>query len=231
MRALLVAAAPLPRRAPLALALLLVFVTAARAEAPAPQQSITAHCGRETVFFHVAALKAKNGSLTGIEVGPLMVRDRAGSLPFRHMKRAEEGGSVVLTWGDSTAAGERIAITIPWENEAEGRLVTDGDRMRCERGGQEEEMPPFDDPPVIIKLFAPEYPVQAKQAKIEGVVYVRMTIAETGRVIEARVHRSETIAVLDAAAVEAAKLSIFRPANRGGVAVKSRVVLPFRFKL
>jgi protein TonB len=229
MRALLVDAVPLPHRALLTLALLL-FAAAARAGAPAQQQSITANCGRETVFFHVAALTAKDGSQTGIEVGPLMVRDRAGSLPFLHMKRAEEAGAVVLTWGDSTAAGERIAITIPWENEAEGRLVTDEDRMRCERGGQEEEIP-FDDPPVVIKLFAPEYPVQAKQAKIEGVVYVRMTIAETGRVIEARVHRSESIAVLDAAAVEAAKLSIFRPATRGGVAIKSRVVLPFRFKL
>ena len=41
----------------------------------------------------------------------------------------------------------------------------------------------------------------------------------------------DSIGVLDAAAVEAAMLSIFRPATRGGIPVKSRVVLPFRFKL
>lgn len=209
-------------------------------QSEARRQSFTITCARETVFFTVTTRspepgKKKAGTKTpapmGLEVSPLAVRDRAGSIPFTGMRRGEATETIVFTWADTAAGAEPYTITIPWADEEKQTLVTNEDRITCGRGTGEEVFPPFDEPPVVIQLFAPAYPEAAKQAKVEGVVYVRMTIAESGRVIAANVHRSETIAVLDAAAVEAAKLSIFRPAMKGGVPVKARVVLPFRFKL
>jgi TonB family protein len=224
-------------RAPLILLAAGILLTPAIAgpTAAAPEerrQSFTVACTRETVFFTVTTRNASPGTARpGLEVSPLAEHDRAGSLPFLGMRRGETAGTIVFTWGDTAAGATPIAITIPWADEEKQTLVTDEDRIICGRDPPEAEFPPFDEPPVVLKLFPPEYPEGAKQAKIEGVVYVRMTIAETGRVIAAEVHRSETIALLDAAAVEAAKLSIFRPAMKGGAPVKARVVLPFRFKL
>ncbi len=205
---------------------------------PPHRQSITVACDGETVFFTVTirggtaqTVRAADSTHGGVEVGGLAIRDRAGTLPFVGMKPGDAAGTVVFTWGDTAAGGDLVSITIPWDDESKGTLRTDADRITCTRGAPAQDFPPFDEPPVAIKLFPPEYPEAAKQAKVEGVVYVRMTIAENGRVIAASVHRSDTIASLDGAAVEAAKMSLFRPATRGGAPVKARVVLPFRFKL
>jgi len=224
-------------------AVLLVTPLLAAGAAGAPEtrrQSFTISCARETVFFTVTARGPEPGKKqagtkapapAGLEVSPLAVRDRAGSIPFTGMRRGEAAGTIVFTWADTTAGAEPYTITIPWADEEKQTLDTNEDRITCARGAGEEIFPPFDEPPVVIKLYPPDYPESAKQARIEGVVYVRMTIAESGRVIAANVQRSETIAALDAAAVEAAKLSIFRPAMKGGAPVKARVILPFRFKL
>lgn len=89
----------------------------------------------------------------------------------------------------------------------------------------------FDEPPVSIKIFAPEYPPEARQARMEGLVLVEVIVSETGRVVHAEVIRSDTVPMLESASVRAALLSLFRPALHAGVPVRARVVLPFRFKL
>ena len=89
----------------------------------------------------------------------------------------------------------------------------------------------YDEPPRAIKIFAPEYPSQAQRARIEGTVDVRMTISEHGRVIDAVVHRSDTIPILEDYALKAAKMSLFRPALVNGQPVKARIVFPFPFKV
>jgi TonB family protein len=88
----------------------------------------------------------------------------------------------------------------------------------------------YDVPPRAVKIFAPEYPSEAKRARIEGTVDVRMTIAESGRVIHAVVHRSDTIPLLEAAALRAAKISLFRPALTAGRPVVAELVFQFPFK-
>ncbi len=88
----------------------------------------------------------------------------------------------------------------------------------------------LDEPPVSIKVFTPDYPDEARQGKIEGLVLVEVTVGVTGRVVDAKVVRSDTIPALEEAALRAALLSIFRPALQDGVPVEARVVLPFRFK-
>jgi protein TonB len=89
----------------------------------------------------------------------------------------------------------------------------------------------YDTKPKLIKLQRPRYPELARQAHAEGNVYVQVTIDEMGRVIEAVVVQSNAIESLDDAALEAARKCLFKPALQRDVPVKSRVILPFKFRL
>jgi protein TonB len=89
----------------------------------------------------------------------------------------------------------------------------------------------YDSPPQVIRTVNPEYPELASEAEAEGVVQVEVTIDETGRVTYARVVASDTIESLNLAALEAAKKFLFKPAKQRDMAVKCRIVIPFRFTL
>jgi protein TonB len=88
------------------------------------------------------------------------------------------------------------------------------------------------DPPVRPKRkipVAPKYTMQARQAEIEGVVRIEVTVDETGRVIAAHVVSGLGYG-LDESALAAAKASVFEPASRCGKPIVGTVVLPFRFE-
>jgi len=89
----------------------------------------------------------------------------------------------------------------------------------------------FDSPPKPIKMVPPDYPELARQAGAEGKVNVEVTIDETGRVIAARVVRSDTIPSLEKAALAAAKDWLFTPAKQRDMPVKAKIVIPFEFNL
>ena len=89
----------------------------------------------------------------------------------------------------------------------------------------------FDSPPVEIKTVKPVYPELAKAAGASGTVYIEVTIDRNGRVISARVIKSDTIKSLEEAARKAAMGWLFRPAKQRDIAVKARIVIPFDFKL
>ncbi len=89
----------------------------------------------------------------------------------------------------------------------------------------------FDSPPEPIRTVKPSYPELARETHAEGIVYVRVTVDETGRVVEATVVQSDAIPSLEEAALAAAKAWEFRPAKQRDVPVKARIVLPFRFRL
>ena len=77
---------------------------------------------------------------------------------------------------------------------------------------------------------SPKYTMQARQAEIEGVVRVQVTVDETGKVLQARVLSGLGYG-LDEAAIEAAKNMVFTPASRCGKTIVGTVTLPFRFEL
>ncbi|NNF07458.1 MAG: energy transducer TonB [Candidatus Eisenbacteria bacterium] len=89
----------------------------------------------------------------------------------------------------------------------------------------------FDSPPKPIKTAAPEYPELARAAGAEGVVHVEVTIDESGRVVAARVVRSDTIKSLEEAARKAALDWLFTPAKQRDTPVKAKIVIPFEFNL
>jgi TonB family protein len=204
-------------------------------------------CAGDTVAFDIHAWSptkddwvpsAEDSAGKLLMVSALEVRRQGVTIPYRDRSRGDHG--LVFRWipEDSTKV---YSVTIPWRDVT---LLELDEPIACERieaiipppgdgspaAEQQEAFRPYDEPPVPVKLFTPEYPSQARQGKIEGVVHVRMTIGETGRVLEASVHRSDTVGVLEEAAVEAAKLSIYRPAMLDGVPIRSRTVFPFRFR-
>ena len=85
--------------------------------------------------------------------------------------------------------------------------------------------------PRVVHRESPEYPPQAKERGWEGQVIVQITVDTLGRVREARVVRSSGHAVLDSAAVAAARRWRFEPARLKGKPVESTLMLPFRFSL
>ena len=89
----------------------------------------------------------------------------------------------------------------------------------------------FDTPPQPIKTAQPAYPELARAAGAEGLVVVEVTIDENGRVISARVVKSDTIASLEEAAKKAAMDWLFTPAKQRDTPVKARIVIPFEFNL
>jgi periplasmic protein TonB len=76
---------------------------------------------------------------------------------------------------------------------------------------------------------APKYTMEARQAEIEGVVRVQVTVDESGRVIAARVISGLGYG-LDESALAAAKGTTFEPATQCGKPVVGTTILPFRFE-
>jgi protein TonB len=76
---------------------------------------------------------------------------------------------------------------------------------------------------------APKYTMQARQAEIEGVVRVQVTVDESGHVLNARVVSGLGYG-LDEAALAAARATTFEPATQCGKPVVGTVILPFRFE-
>jgi TonB family protein len=75
------------------------------------------------------------------------------------------------------------------------------------------------------------YPPQAKRARAQGVVYLRVIIDRDGRPSEVRVHRSSGHQALDGAACDAVQKFRFRPYRENGVAHNAQVIVPIEFSL
>ena len=86
----------------------------------------------------------------------------------------------------------------------------------------EYDMPGSDGP-------SPRYPELARQASVQGVVRVLTLVDTTGAVIEASLARS--IPMLDAAALDAVRVSRFRPYVFEGRLRRFRVIVPVMFTL
>jgi protein TonB len=89
------------------------------------------------------------------------------------------------------------------------------------------------DPPVKPKrrmVSQPHYPASAREAGVEGLVRVEVSVGADGSVTSARVLVGLGHG-LDEAALEAARRASFEPATRCGKPVAGTAVLPFRFNL
>jgi TonB family protein len=243
-------------RAPLAhLSLLVLSWLVTPSHAPADDRQLARGndqlfeipCGGTTIVFDIHAWRppgddwvpTADDSAGGLLlVSAIEMQPDGPEIPFRRKVLVADG--LLFQWSTATSGADVYSVTIPWRDLMKQEL---GEPVACERtvadsgssSIEEETNPreiflPYDEPPKAIKIFTPEYPAQARDARTEGMVSVLMTIGESGRVIAASVHRSDTNAALEEAALEAALLSIFRPAMADGVPIQSRIIFPFRFK-
>lgn len=79
------------------------------------------------------------------------------------------------------------------------------------------------------KKAIPQYPVEAKRARAQGIVQVEITVSESGKVIEAKAISGHEL--LRHAAVEAAKQWKFKPNEVSGKPIKTQGILAFNFIL
>jgi protein TonB len=144
-------------------------------------------------------------------------------------------GSIALGNG---GGGEGVAIAAPGAGGGGGAggAAAGGPQATATRRVVQQLAPAAadvcSDPPVRPKRkvpVSPKYTMQARQAEIEGVVRVEVTVDETGRAISARVVSGLGYG-LDESALTAAKASVFEPASRCGKPIVGTIVLPFRFE-
>ena len=89
---------------------------------------------------------------------------------------------------------------------------------------------PYDRAPEPLKQVTPKYPELATRAGLEGTVWVKLWVDESGKVVEATAFKSDA-EIFNEVAVDAAMQWIFKPALTKGKPVAVWVSVPFRFKL
>jgi protein TonB len=87
----------------------------------------------------------------------------------------------------------------------------------------------FDSPPIVVSQVLPVYPELARQSELEGTVFVRIGVDESGGVAWAEIVRG--VPGLNEAALEAVRKWKFEPARQGDLPVRVRIVVPIRFAL
>jgi len=85
--------------------------------------------------------------------------------------------------------------------------------------------------PKPLRSPVPNYPYEAKKARIEGMTVVKMLIDTDGSVMDVKVLKTSGNQWLDEAALDAAKKSTFSSAEHNGKKVRVWVSRPFKFRL
>lgn len=134
---------------------------------------------------------------------------------------------VVLATRDELA--EIVAPDIQTMSEGQGDIVVDIDES--EYLPDASEFVPVEIYPEMIYEEKPEYPRLAKQAGLEGTVWVQALVDKEGTVRKAQVARSSGTAALDEAAVEAAYKNKFKPGIQNGRPVAVWVTYKVDFQI
>lgn len=89
---------------------------------------------------------------------------------------------------------------------------------------------PYDQGPEVLNQEQPKYPALALKAGLEGTVWVKLWVDESGRVVQVYVVKADA-QIFEQAALDAARLWRFKPALSKGKPVATWVSVPFRFRL
>lgn len=84
-------------------------------------------------------------------------------------------------------------------------------------------------PPEVIQKVEPDYPLDAREQRLEGKVILQIVVGEDGSVTDVKVLRS--IELLDQAAVEAVRQWKYKPATKAGRPVPVYVTVTVNFRL
>ncbi len=114
--------------------------------------------------------------------------------------------------------------------ERTGMGIGDGFSRSLNKTREDEREIGADGGPFLVKMSQPVYPKFARRIGKEGKVLLSMLIDEAGRLQEVRVVEKAGYG-FDEAAMEAVKLSLFKPAVEKGTPVSCRARMLIRFQL
>ncbi len=89
---------------------------------------------------------------------------------------------------------------------------------------------PYDQAPEVLNQEQPKYPALALKAGLEGTVWTKLWVDETGRVAQVYVAKSDA-QIFEQSALDAARQWRFKPAMTKGKPIATWVSIPFRFKI
>jgi bla regulator protein blaR1 len=89
----------------------------------------------------------------------------------------------------------------------------------------------IDTPPRVIESFFPEYPVEAKEKRIEGKVLLKFIVSKDGTVLEPQVVSDKLPGIFDKAALDAVAKYKLKPAIKNGEDVNCFVRMTIAFEL
>lgn len=97
-------------------------------------------------------------------------------------------------------------------------------------GGAGNDFVVYDTKPEVVRFAAPEYSEFAREASLEGIVYVDILVGVDGRPKEVRLQRPAH-PVLNKAALAAAMKCVFTPGKQRDIPVQVWITLPYKFSL
>jgi len=116
------------------------------------------------------------------------------------------------------------SFDVVWAPEGSGRPITVTDPRQLPRPN---DYVYIEELPEAVTKVPPQYPDDARNARVEGTVLVQVLVGRDGRVKDARITKS--IPLLDQAAMDAVRQWVFKPALSKGQPVEVWVAVPVRF--
>jgi TonB family protein len=156
------------------------------------------------------ALETPQGLVRLLPGGQVMSRPDPSALALLSFHGSSSGGRQGLSFAEA----ETLQLQDYSRSKASGATVSTlmGDSSSASGTGAAPLTGGIRGPsgaPRKLRNVAPNYPEAARQARVSGVVILQLTVSANGIVTDARVLRS--IPLLDAAAIEAAKLWQYEP--------------------
>ena len=136
---------------------------------------------------------------------------------------------------DAEAPPEQTIASQEEIAQSTGSVESSGDGEMVVAPPTEDELPKYgeyvyaEELPEAITKSQPKYPEIARDANVDGTVLVQALVGKDGRVKDTRVVKS--IPMLDAAAVEAVRAWVFKPALSNNKPVAVWVAVPVKFTL
>jgi len=178
-------------------------------------------------------IHVNNAAWQEIESGQIHSLARACSRFMRRVKGSREVAFITDSTGVKLTEFDGEVMTVFHAATGEVRDIPEpllSGRDEIGRGMPEpDEWVAVEEMPVLQDIPAPEYPVIARQAGIDGTVLVRTLVGKDGAVREAFVVSGRRY--LDEPALAAVRHARFTPAQQGGRPVAVWVQVPMRFTL
>jgi TonB family protein len=136
-------------------------------------------------------------------------------------------GMLLLLGQRDVLAQEELSSEGSMQGNAVATLETQ-DQMKTKSSPQDYSK--YDVAPEVVKQVQPDYPDEAMKKHLEGTVWLQLWVGEEGKVLEAKVQKSDA-EVFNQAAIDAGRQWLFKPASANGKPISVWITVPFRFKL